>query len=227
MGIQGKSDKRVLSNKPTSAQAREAGLLGALATASLQLGPSSPFGAETELGYDPVTEIGKLFGAEVGESVGFNGLGLKHAGRGGGGDATDTIGVGDLGTADGARRALGAHGGFLERKAHVPTVRSQAAEIRGALSKEAIRRAIHMRLNEVRFCYESGLAQDPQLAGRVAVSFLIAPSGAVQQATVKESTLTSRSVADCVAAAVRRFAFPAPDGGGYVQVTYPFSFSAD
>ncbi|MDB4972100.1 MAG: putative abductin-like protein [Myxococcaceae bacterium] len=229
MAVQGKSSERLLSNKPTAAEAREAGLLGALATASANLGPSSPYGPDTQVGYDAVSEIGKLFGANVGESEGLGGLGLRGSARGGGGDAEGTVGVGTLNTGEGARHALGATHGLLgrSREAHVPSLRSGTPEVRGSLSKEVIRRAIHLHLNEVRFCYERGLVGDPQLSGRVAVSFLIAPSGAVQQAGIKESTLGSKAVTDCIAQAVRRFTFPAPEGGGYVQVSYPFSFAAE
>ncbi|MDB4989272.1 MAG: putative abductin-like protein [Myxococcaceae bacterium] len=228
MAVQGKSDTRVVAKQTAIEQARTAGILGALSTASLQLGPSSEFGAHSPLGYDPVAAIGKLFGQAVGDDFGVGALGMNKAGRGGGGDASGTVAVGNLGTGDAARGALAAHGSFLgRREPHVPVLRGGTPEVRGSLSKETIRRAIRLHLNEVRFCYESGLARDPQLAGRLSVSFLIAPSGAVQQAVVKESTLLSQSVSDCVAQAVRRFSFPAPDGGGYVQVTYPFSFAAD
>jgi TonB family protein len=169
-----------------------------------------------------------LFGNTIGANQGFGGLGMRNTGRGGGGDAQGAVGVGPLNTGDGARGAPGGHGWSGPRRdARVPVLRQHEAEVRGSLSKEVIRRTIQRRLNEVRFCYESGLARDPGLSGRLAISFLIAPSGVVQQAAIKESTLSSRAVADCVAQAMRRLSFPAPDGGGYVQVTYPFSFAAD
>jgi hypothetical protein len=175
-----------------------------------------------------VSAIGAVFGNTIGANEGMGGLGLRKAGRGGGGDAVGTIGVGKLNTGDGARGAPGAHGvSGPRRESRVPVLRQYEADVHGSLSKEVIRRTIQRRLNEVRFCYESGLARDPALSGRLAVSFLIAPSGVVQQAAITESTLSSSSVADCVAQAMRRLSFPAPEGGGYVRVTYPFSFAAD
>jgi TonB family protein len=96
--------------------------------------------------------------------------------------------------------------------------------VRGSLSKEVIRRTIQRHANEVRFCYEQGLAQRPDLAGRVDLQFVIAPSGAVQAAEVASSTLQEARTEDCIRKAVRRFAFPAPDGGGVVIVRYPFVF---
>lgn len=228
LAIKGKDSSRAVSNKPTTAaEIQQMSLLGALSAAAGNLGPSTPFGAETALGYDPSDALGKLFGKSIGDDLGFGGAGMRGTGRGGGGDATGTIGVGVLGTGEGARNALGAHGSLgPRREARVPALRVGTAEVKGSLSKEVIRRTIQRRLNELRFCYERGLAADPALSGRVSVSFLIAPSGAVQQAVLQDSTLDSKSVVDCVTAAVRRFAFPAPDGGGYVQVTYPFSFAS-
>jgi TonB family protein len=74
----------------------------------------------------------------------------------------------------------------------------------------------------VRFCYEQELAQRPDLAGRVTVSFIISATGSVQTASVMNTTLNNARVESCVVAAVRRWTFPAPDGGGVVGVNYPF-----
>jgi phospholipid/cholesterol/gamma-HCH transport system ATP-binding protein len=62
----------------------------------------------------------------------------------------------------------------------------------------------------------------PDLAGRVTVSFIISATGAVQTASVANTTLNNARVETCVAGAVRRWTFPAPDGGGAVLVNYPF-----
>lgn len=228
MAVKGRDDRREVARSVSTQEAREAGVLGVLAAASNTMGPSSPYAADTPMGYDPVGALGALFGNTIGANEGVGGLGLRRTGRGGGGDATGTVGVGTLNTADGARGAPGAHGlSGPRRESRVPVLRQHEADVHGSLSKEVIRRTIQRHLNEVRFCYESGLARDPALSGRLAVSFLIAPSGVVQQAAIAESTLSSNTVADCVAQTMRRLSFPAPEGGGYVRVTYPFSFAAD
>jgi TonB family protein len=85
-----------------------------------------------------------------------------------------------------------------------------------------IRRVIRRHINEVRFCYEQELAQRPDLSGRVTVSFIISATGAVQTSSVANTTLNNARVEGCVAQAVRRWTFPAPDGGGAVLVNYPF-----
>ena len=122
---------------------------------------------------------------------------------------TKTYGVG-------AGRGLGPH------KYRGPTVRPQTAKVKGSLSKETIRRVIRRHLAEVRHCYEQGLLGHPDLSGRVAVQFIIAPTGEVQVAMVAKSTVAEPRVGQCISRAVRRWNFPAPDGGGIVSVTYPF-----
>jgi TonB family protein len=150
---------------------------------------------------------------------------MRHAGRGGGGSARGTLGVGPVNTGEAARGAPG-HGSMLgtQREGRVPRLRVGPTEVHGSLSKEAIRRVIHRNLAQVRFCYEQALHQRPELAGRVNVRLMVAPTGIVQQATIAETTLASAEVESCIAQAVRRWTFPTPESGGYVTVSYPFLF---
>lgn len=214
-------------------QARNAGILGTLQAMTGSFNsPTSPFGADTALGNDPMSALGALMGDQIGENFGFGGLGLRGTGRGGGGTGEGTIGLGNLGTighggggGSGSGYGRGA-GGFRGRAARVPRIRSGNADVRGSLSKEVIRRVIRRHINEVKFCYEQQLNQRPDLEGRVTVRFIISPTGAVQNALVQQSTLGNQAVEGCIAAAVRRWTFPAPDGGGIVIVNYPFMLNA-
>jgi len=101
-------------------------------------------------------------------------------------------------------------------------VRQAKADVWGALDKEVIRRVVRAHINEVRHCYNQGLAVDPNLKGRVVIEFLIGPVGVVTFVHVKEN-LVDATVGECVAQAVKRWAFPKPTGSS-VQVTYPFVF---
>jgi TonB family protein len=190
--------------------------------------PTSPYGQDTALGADPMSALGALMGDQIGGNFGFGGLGLRGTGRGGGGTGEGTIGLGNLGTighgagtGSGSGYGSGA-GGFSGRSASVPRIRTGEADVRGSLSREVIRRVIRRHINEVRFCYEQELAQRPDLSGRVTVSFIISATGAVQTSSVANTTLNNARVEGCVAQAVRRWTFPAPDGGGAVLVNYPF-----
>lgn len=213
-------------------EASSAGILGVLAA---QKGawdsPTSLFGAETPMGYDPENAMGNMLGARVGESFGFGGLHMRGTGRGGGGAGEGTIGLGAIatighGAGDGSGTGYGRGAGSLgRREARVPAIRAGQPDVRGSLSKEVIRRNIQRHLNEVRFCYERELSALPELEGRVQVKFVIAPSGAVQAAQVESSSLGNARAEECIASALRRWSFPAPDGGGVVIVSYPFLFA--
>ena len=214
-------------------QARTAGILGVLrASTGAWNSPTSPFGRDSALGNDAMSALGALMGDQIGENFGFGGLGLRGTGRGGGGTGEGTIGLGNLGTighggggGEGNGYGRGA-GGFSGRSARVPRIRTGNADVRGSLSKEVIRRVIQRHINEVRFCYEQQLNQRPDLEGRISVQFVISPTGAVQMAAVSASDMGSPPVETCIAGAVQRWSFPAPEGGGIVVVNYPFVLQA-
>lgn len=222
-------DDQKMARESAKEMARNAGVLGTLrAMAGSWNSPTSPFGADTAIGADSMSALGALMGDQPGENLGFGGLGLRGTGRGGGGTGEGTIGLGNLGTighgaggGDGSGYGRGA-GGFRGRSARVPQIKSGAADVRGSLSKEVIRRVIRRHINEVRFCYEQELNARPDLTGRVTVKFIISPTGAVQTALVSDTSLGNQRVENCIAGAVRRWTFPAPDGGGIVIVNYPF-----
>jgi TonB family protein len=94
--------------------------------------------------------------------------------------------------------------------------------VHGALSKVVIRRVVDRHRNEIRFCYEQALHLHPESAGRVAVKFIVSPTGSVQAAAVESSTLGDAATEQCIVQAVQRWNFPSPQGGGIVIVSYPF-----
>ncbi len=147
-----------------------------------------------------------------GESYGVGGLG-----RGGGGYG----GAYSVGTGSGYGRGTGA--GFGGRGTRVPTVRQAKAEVMGSLDKDLIRRVIRTHINEVRDCYNQGLARDPNLKGRLSIEFTIDEKGKISRAVVKESTVKDVAVGECIAKHVLKWTFPAPPvGGGSSTIIYPF-----
>jgi hypothetical protein len=58
------------------------------------------------------------------------------------------------------------------------------------------------------------------LAGTVQVQFFIKPDGTVASAAASG---VDPAVASCVADVIKSLAFPKPNGGGGVQVNYPFT----
>ena len=95
----------------------------------------------------------------------------------------------------------------------------------GALPRDVIRDIVRANIEQVRACYNTGLAKEPTLAGRVAIRFIITPTGTVGSSVVLESTVSDPAVGSCIADAAKGWQFPEPRGGGNVFVTYPFNLS--
>ncbi len=219
-GIKGPRDNQDphMARSASRERARKAGILSQLSGDAPAAAP-----APAAIGDDPLGSLDGVLGEAEAPA--------ETTGRGGGGTGEGTIGIGDLnsighggGGGSGAGYGRGA-GGLGGRRASAPRIRSGAAEVRGSLSREVIRRIVHRHINEVRFCYERALQRRPDLAGRISVRFIISATGAVQTAALGSSTLGDAEVENCIVQAVRRWTFPQPDGGGIVVVTYPFVFT--
>lgn len=159
-------------------------------------------------------------------------LGLVGTGRGGGGMGEGTIGLGNTGLigkggggGTGSGYGRGSGGSFGPVGKPVPRVRQAKATVSGGLDRDIIRRIVRAHINEVRHCYNQGLAKDPDLGGKVAVQFTIVATGKVGESKVDSTTLSDQNVGECVAKAVKRWKFPKPQGGVDVSVTYPFVLS--
>ena len=98
------------------------------------------------------------------------------------------------------------------------------AQPSGALSREQIRRTVHLHMNEIRYCYEQALQSNPDLDGRVVVRFVVAGRGNVMTSVAASSTIGA-GPGSCVSNAVSRWSFPAAENGGVTSVTYPFTFT--
>ena len=230
--IEGEVDEPEMAREEQREEARTAGILGTLATMTGSWNsPTSPYGADVAVGSDPMSAMGALMGDQAGSNFGFGGLGLRGTGRGGGGTGQGTIGLGNIGTighggGGGSGQGYGrGAGGLGARAARVPRIRSGAADVRGSLSREVIRRVVRRNIQQIRFCYEQQLAARPDLEGRVTVTFIIAPTGAVQTSLLASSTLGNATAEQCIVRSARRWSFPAPEGGGIVRVNYPFMLS--
>ncbi|RJS19331.1 hypothetical protein DRW03_23590 [Corallococcus sp. H22C18031201] len=188
-------------------------------------GISTIFGSNG-LGGELKSAMGNMFGARAGDSAGFNGMGLRGNGGGGGGTG-DSIGIGGVGTKGrgGGTSAYGTGVGVLGGKQSVDVgITSSDPEVMGSLDKELIRQVIQRNRGQIRFCYESLLNRFPKLGGKVAIKFIISANGSVASSNVAQSTAGNAELETCVAGRVRTWKFPEPKGGGSVIVTYPFNF---
>ena len=144
------------------------------------------------------------------ENSALESYGLGLIGRGGGG-----------GTGSGYGYARGAGAGFGGRGTRVPTVRQAKPQVQGALDTNVVRRVVRAHINEIRHCYDQGLARNPNLKGRVNVRFRIGGDGKVLAAEIAEDTLGDPTVGTCMLSSVKRWVFPKPAGSS-VDITYPF-----
>lgn len=218
----------------SSLDASMVGVIGVLAQTAAASALDVPLSSGSAMGADSMSALGALMGDQIGDTNGAGGLGLRGTGRGAGGSGLGTVGLGTLGTlGHGAGPGLGqgygsgygsGAGGFRGRASGVPRCNCGDADTRGGLSRESVRRVIRQHVNEVRFCYEQGLIERPDLAGRVTVTFLVAPAGTVSTSSVTSSTIEDRAVQSCVASAVRRWGFPESEGP--TMVTYPLVFDS-
>jgi hypothetical protein len=105
----------------------------------------------------------------------------------------------------------------------VPTI-PMSEPVVGTMDKDVIRRIVRAHIHEIRDCYNLGLAKDPALAGRIAIEFTIGPDGKVEEAEATDVTgFADPDVPTCIAEAIATWTFPAPRGGGRVNVSYPFN----
>jgi TonB family protein len=112
-------------------------------------------------------------------------------------------------------------------KALVSTSTTTSVGRVAGLSKEEIGAVIRRNLPRFKYCYEKKLAGRPELAGKIAVSFKIGPTGAVADASVRSTSMNNVDVEACTVGVIRSLKFPPPRNGGVVVVTYPLVFQSE
>ncbi len=179
---------------------------------------------------DPIALRGNMWGDAIGDAFGAGGLGLSGVGVGGGA-AGEGIGLGNIGTlghgaGTGTGQGFGGGSGRLGSGsgAGTPSLRQGATQVNGRLPPEVIQRIVRQNFGRFRLCYENGLRTNPQLAGRVAVKFVIDEKGSVKSASDGGSDLPDTSVVSCVVRGFTNLSFPQPESG-FVTVVYPVIFS--
>ena len=91
-------------------------------------------------------------------------------------------------------------------------------------STSELESALAFRAKQAHRCYDSALAQDSTLQGKIEIQLRVASNGTVCSADVASNTMSSTSVASCVQNSFRSAGhFPAPKGG-CVDAKVPISF---
>jgi mono/diheme cytochrome c family protein len=111
-------------------------------------------------------------------------------------------------------------------RVRAPRFPSCETSVNGRLPAAVIQRIVKANFRRFRLCYEAGLRNNPNLAGRVSVKFVIDRKGAVALTADGGSDLPDGGVVSCVVRGFGNLSFPEPEGG-MVTVVYPIVFTPD
>lgn len=98
-------------------------------------------------------------------------------------------------------------------------------EIRGGLSSEVIWGIVNEHQIELRYCYEIQLLKAPQLEGDLMTIWTIDSEGRMASIAYESESLGSTDLIPCIDSKMKNWKFPKPEGGGLVNVRYPFKFN--
>ncbi len=104
------------------------------------------------------------------------------------------------------------------------STRDAGVPVKGRLAPQVIQKVVRDHFGTFRACYEAGMGRNPNLHGRVTIQFVIARSGAVEEAHPICTSLPDNESVRCIADGFSRLSFPEPDGGS-VTVVYPIMFN--
>ncbi|MGF1511737.1 MAG: AgmX/PglI C-terminal domain-containing protein [Myxococcota bacterium] len=198
---------------------KKAGVLGALGKMNIAA-PGKKAMVQAVSNVDAVKTPGGS-NYRVGALVGKTPSSQVSVGGGGGGKLL-TRGSAELLKGGSGLAKIGTKGGKVRGK--VRRVTSRSLQTQGSISREAVLKVINSHINEVQYCYEKNLLQDPSLKGKVNLEWTIASSGRATNVRLKSSTLRSPAVASCIMQSIKRWQFPRPTGGSVI-ISYPFVFS--
>jgi hypothetical protein len=93
----------------------------------------------------------------------------------------------------------------------------------GGMSREEVRKVIDQHMDEVSYCYETALMEDPSIMGKMAFEWRILLDGRVGEVRIKSSSIRSDQLHSCIRGSIKSWKFPKPQGAE-VEVSYPFIF---
>lgn len=108
---------------------------------------------------------------------------------------------------------------------------TESPAAKGSLPAEYIRSTIKEATPLVKECYELALHENPDVQGTLKLRFTIAAEpevgGVVELVEVQgqDAAALHPTLRECLEQTIYSLQFPPPEGGGKVQVTYPFRFA--
>ncbi len=101
--------------------------------------------------------------------------------------------------------------------------RGYSSEPMGKIDTRQIKVFINSRFSQVRACYERRLKLNPMLEGTLDLRIAISSSGKVTGIGVNKDTVGDSTMTKCVKSTIKKWKFPAPEGGRAV-FDKPFKF---
>ena len=111
----------------------------------------------------------------------------------------------------------------MREKEIVGSTKIGEPEVEGALDQASITKIVKQNSAAIQRCYEKALKTNPQLKGKIAVTWMINQDGRAEMVEITEDTMKDAGVAACIKGVVSRWRFQKPEAPA--SVTFPFVFS--
>jgi pSer/pThr/pTyr-binding forkhead associated (FHA) protein len=155
-------------------------------------------------------------------------LGSRFKDSGAGGKGTATEGIRDVGTKGRSegKSDYGASVGYGSKNSVAIAGGGFEESFDATIDKEAIRRVIKARINEIKSCYERALntlEKGRKLEGKIVLGWDIVEKGQARNVKIVSSTLGNTQVEHCIRDRLASWVFPEPPTGLTAVVkAYPF-----
>lgn len=115
-----------------------------------------------------------------------------------------------------------ASAGDVKLSSEPPKIKGDQAQV--STSKACIQRVINRERRRLKRVYENWLKRDPQLGGRIKISFTILPSGGVSSVSVLSTSTGNSSFDRNIVRYIKRWSFTACKPASPLEIDLPFVF---
>jgi TonB family protein len=114
-------------------------------------------------------------------------------------------------------------GGSVNITSAPPEITGESASL-ASRTQASIQRVTDLEGKRLKHVFENWLKRDPSLHGQLKIKFTILPSGEVANVSIVSSTMNNSEFDENIVRYIKRWTFPPVEGGGPVEVTFPFVF---
>lgn len=114
-------------------------------------------------------------------------------------------------------------GGSVNITSAPPEITGEAASL-ASRTMASVQQVSDPESKRLKHVYENWLKRDPSLHGLLKIKFTILPSGEVVNVSIVSSTMNNSEFDDNIVRYIKRWTFPPVEGGGPIEVVFPFNF---